>query len=261
MSPAALLGEPYSAPIEGELSGLASSLAATLAGSVPLSWQTVDWAIPPATWIASGETPLALLKQLAGAVGSVVQSRPDGGLVVLPAYPVSLPAWPTATPDLTLTEILDCFSTGATPDHRLGYNRYLLTDRMASSDSLRLEETGLTATTKEVRGYQVPWTGDFALIHTGGDWVQIEDLGIEERQETETVEIVAGAGRVRYPLHSVVALEWQQTNLGSLTTGEDGAIQAAIDGQSLVRLTYTTRCRRWRVRDPRNEQLQLVATL
>lgn len=259
MSPAAILGEPYAAPVEGELSGRASVIAAALAGSIPLAWQTVDWAIPAAAWIASGETPLALLKQLAAAVGAVVQSRPDGSLVVQPAYPVSLPAWPAASPDLTLTETIDCFSTGSTPDHRPGYNRYLVSNQGSAADSLRLEESAISTTTKEVRGYQVPWDGFFDLTHTGGDWVVVEPLAIEERQETETVEFVAGAGRVRYPLYGVVAAEWQQTNLGTITTSEDGGLTSAIAGQSLLAITYTTRCRLWRVRDGQNEQLQLVA--
>lgn len=259
MSPAVLLGEPYAAPVEGELSGRASVIAAALAGSIPLAWQTVDWAIPAAAWIASGETPLALLKQLAAAVGAVVQSRPDGSLVVQPAYPVSLPAWPAASPDLTLTETIDCFSTGSTPDHRPGYNRYLVSNQGSAADSLRLEESAISTTTKEVRGYQVPWDGFFDLTHTGGDWVVVEPLAIEERQETETVEFVAGAGRVRYPLYGVVAAEWQQTNLGTITTSEDGGLTSAIAGQSLLAITYTTRCRLWRVRDGQNEQLQLVA--
>jgi hypothetical protein len=260
MSPAAMLGEPWAKPIDGELSGMASTIAATLAGSITISWQTVDWPIPAATWIASGQTPLALLKQLAAAVGAVVQSLPDGSLLVLPEYPVSVPAWATASPAATMVEILDCATTGATPDHRLGYNRYLIGDQATSADTLRLEETTITQVSKEVRGYQTPWTGAFDLSHTGGAWVQIEDLGIELRQLTETIEIVGGAGRTQYPIVSRDAIEWLQTNLGSVTVAEDGGVTADVAGQSLLLITYTTRCRLWMVRDPRNEQLQLVAT-
>ena len=260
MSPAAMLGEPWATPIDGELSGMAATIASTLAGSITISWQTVDWPIPAATWIASGQTPLALIKQLAAAVGAVVQSQPDGSLMVLPEYPVSVPSWESATPAATLTEILDCATTGATPDHRLGYNRYLVGDQATSADTLRLEETTLSQVSKEVRGYQTPWTGAFTLTHTGGAWVQIEDLGIELRQETETIEIVGGAGRTQYPIVSRDAIEWLQTNLGSVTVAEDGGVIADLAGQSLLLITYTTRCRLWRVADPRNEQLQLVAT-
>jgi hypothetical protein len=261
MSPLALLGEPYAATMDGELTGLASALAATLAAPLALTWQTVDWHIPPSTWIASGQTPLALLKQLAGAVGAVVQSAADGSVLITPEYPLALPAWATATPGLILTEILDCFTTGSTPDHRLGYNRYLIGDQMSSNDSLRLEEAAISATIKEVRGYQTPWTGAFALIHTGGPWVTIEPLGIEERQETEIVEIVAGSGRIQYPIYHRDAIAWGQVNLGSVTFAEDGSLSASVAGESLLTITYTTRCLLWRVRDAQSEQLQLVAEI
>ena len=261
MSPAVLLGEPWAVPIAGERSGLASAIATDLAAPLTMDWQTVDWAIPGATLIASQQTPLVLLKQIAAAVGAVVQSQPDGSLRVLPEYPMAVPTWATATPDYSLTETLDLFTTASTPDIRSGHNKFLVGDQMSSADTLRLEEEALTNTTKLVRGYQTPWTGAFSLRHTGGTWVQVEDLGIETRQETETVEIVAGSGRTRYPIVSRDAVTWGQVNLGSVTVAEDGTLSAGVAGESLLTITYTTRCRKWRVRDPNNEQLQLVADL
>nr|WP_321465170.1 hypothetical protein [uncultured Desulfobulbus sp.] len=258
MSPAVLLGAPYADVIDGEFSGLASEIAASLAGSLSISWETVDWRIPAASWIASGETPLALLKTLAAAVGAVVQSDPDGAIAIRPRYPVSLPKWETIIADLSLTETLDCFTNGSTPDHRYGYNRFLVSNQSSSADSLTLEQIDITSTVKEVRGYQVPWDGLFELTHTGGPWVVIESLGIEEREETETVEFVAGAGTTQYPVYGLVTVDWQQNNLGTITTAEDGSLTSAITGQSLCAITYLTRCRLWRVTDPQEEQLQLV---
>lgn len=261
MSPAVLLGEPWATPIDGERSGLASAIAASLAAPATLDWQTVDWSIPGATLIASQQTPLALLKQVAAAVGAVVQSQPDGSIRVLPEYPLAVPAWAIATPDQSLTETLDLFTTASTPDIRSGHNKFLVGDQMTAADTLRLEEEALTATTKLVRGYQTPWIGAFSLRHTGGAWVQIEPLGIETRQQTETIEIVAGSGRTQYPIVSRDAVSWGQVNLGSVTFSEDGTLSASVAGESLLTLTYTTRCRKWQVRDPNNEQLQLVADL
>ncbi len=259
MSPAVLLGAPYADGIEGELSGLASEIAATLAGAVPLSWETVDWHIPAATWIASGETPLALLKTLAAAVGALVQSDPDGIIAVRPRYQVAVPQWVAASPDIVLTETLDCFTTGSTPDHRYGYNRFLISNQSSSADSLTLEQSDISTSIKEVRGYQVPWDGRFELTHTGGIWVVIESQGIEEREVIETVEFVAGAGSTQYPVYGLVSVNWQQTNLGTITTAEDGSLTSATAGQSLCEITYLTRCRLWKVTDPQDEQLQLVA--
>lgn len=257
-SPAVLLDAPWAEAISGELSGMASAIAATLAAPLTVDWQTVDWEIPPSTWIASGDSPLALLKQLAAAVGAVVQSRADGSLVVLPEVPLRITAWDDATPDHTLVETEDCWTTGATPELRSGHNSFVVGNAAGSSRGERIEEEQISASVRLVRVYQVPWLDDFVLIHTGGGWVQIEPLGIEERQVEETVEIVAGGGRTQYPCVSVVATAWQQTSLGAITVAEDGTVTAATAAESLLSLTYVTRCRMWRVRDPNNESLQVV---
>jgi hypothetical protein len=257
-SPAVVLGGSYADPVEDELSGLASVIAATLAGPVPIAWDTVDWEIPPATWSAAGEAPLTLLKALAVAVGAVVQSLPDGSLRIEPEYPASVHRWGACPPGLTLVENLDCFTTGSTPEIQPGYNRFLVGDQLTSGSSLRIEEESVSAAVKLVRGYQTPWTGLFELRHTGGPWVVIEPLGVEERQETETIEIVGGAGRVGYPIYSRDAVQWGQHDLGTVAVGEDGSVLASVAGESLLTITYTTRCLLWRVRNVRNEQLQLV---
>jgi hypothetical protein len=258
MSRGVLLGEPYAATVEGELSGLASEVATSLAGTLPITWQTVDWELPAATWIATGETPLALIKTLAASVGAVVQSFPDGSLVVAPEYPVSVDRLCDVSA-VALVETLDCFTTGSTPELKSGYNKFLIGDQLSSSDGLRLEEETESIRSKLVRGYQTPWTGDFSLNHTGGSWVTIEPLGVEERQVTETVEVVAGSGRVEYPIYSRDAVSWGQVNLGSVTVSEDGSLVAAIGGESMLTITYTTRCLLWRVINAQTEQLQLVS--
>jgi hypothetical protein len=258
MSPSVLLGEPYAATLDAELIGKASDIAATLAGSVPLTWGAVDWAIPAATFIASSETPLALIKRLAAACGAVVQSRPDGSILIEPEYPVAVNYWASATPGAFLAENVDCFTTGETPELKSGYNRFYLSNQSAGSVSLRLEEEPISKSIKIVRGYQTPWTGAFALEHSGGSWVVIEGLGVEERQESESIEMVSGYGRTAYPVFGIVSFAWGKRTLGSVLFSEDGTIQADIPGESLLEIVYITRCKIWRVQDQRNESLQLV---
>lgn len=260
-SPVVHRGEPWAVPLDGEQTGLASTIGAGLAAPLALDWQTVDWMLPAGALVAAAEAPLTLLKRLAGAVGAVVQSAPDGSVLVAPEYRVSLPAWPSAVPDLVWIETEQTEQQGGQPSRRAGYNKVLIGETLAAVEGLRLEEETVSETVKLVRGYQVPWIGAFSLVHTGGSWVQVEDLGVETRQETETVEIVAGEGRVRYPIVSRDSVTWLQTNLGALTISEDGTVRSDVAGQSLARITYTTRCRKWRVRDSKNEQLQLVAEL
>lgn len=261
LSPAAWLDEPYADPVSGELTGLASALAAELAGDIILHWQTVDWYIGPGIWFAADESPMALLHKLAAAVGAMVQSCPDGSLQVAAAYPEPVSQWVTSPVAATMLERLSWFDLSPVFEHRPGYNRFLISDQLTTAESLRLEEEAISETRKEIRGYQTPWEGNFSLWHTGGSWVVIEPMGVEERQVTEVVEVVAGTGQTRYPVYAKGPLQWLQTNLGTVTWAEDGRLKADVEGESLLSITYTTRCLLWLVHNPRNEQLQLVADL
>ena len=258
LSPVAWLDAPYAATVADELTGMAATLAAGLMAPVSVAWQTVDWYIPPATWYGGDQTPLELVRQLAAAAGAELQSLPDGTLLVAPLYPVSLPQWPTATVAATLVDRLSFFAIDEVFDFRPGYNRYLVTDQLTDQDTLRLVEEQVDTATRMVYGYQTPWSGLFSLSHTGGPWVTVEPLGFQERQETETVEIVSGSGQAAYPVYSLDAVQWLQDDLGSVTFNEDGLLETTTVAESLANITYTTRCRRWLVRDPRAEQLQLV---
>ena len=144
--------------------------------------------------------------------------------------------------------------------HRPGYNRYLISDQLTSGDSLRLEEEAITSTTKYIRAYQTPWVDDFSLRHTGGSWVTIEPLGIEVRLiEDEIVEFIAGTGNTSYPIYERVAARWLQTNLGTVTFAEDGRLESSVAGESLLKISYRTKCRKYLATDQEDEQVQLVA--
>jgi hypothetical protein len=132
---------------------------------------------------------------------------------------------------------------------------------VSSSESLRIEDETVSDGVHHLRVYQTPWADDFDLRHTGGDWVYLEDLGIEERQETETVEFVSGQGRARYPVYGVVSVAWKQVNLGTVTRSEDGLLTASVDGESLLEITYTTRAHKWAASNSVLEEVQFVAEM
>jgi len=260
LSPAALiLASPYAPTFTGELTGMASVLAAQLGGVVPINWSTVDWFIPPATWNVADQDPLELLRTLAAAAGSILVSERDGSLTVEAAYVVPVPEWGGAVPSAVINEVLDIYEAAEESEHRAGYNRYLVSDQMTSSDSYRMEDEVVDENLHYIRVYQTPWINDFTLRHTGGDWVFLEDLGTEERQETEIVEFVAGEARTAYPIYGVSELVWKQVSLGTVITSEDGRLASSIDGESLAEITYTTRARKWAGRDSVTpEQVQFI---
>jgi len=260
LSPAALiLARPYAQTLTGELTGMASALAAQLGGVVTINWSTVDWFIPPATWNVTDQDPLELLRTLAAAAGAILVSERDGSLTVESAYIVPVPQWSEAAPAAVINEVLDIYEAAEGNEHRAGYNRYLVSDQMTSSDSYRMEDEVVDENLHYIRVYQTPWIDDFTLRHTGGDWVFLEDLGVEERQETEIVEFVSGEARTAYPIYGVSELVWKQVSLGTVITSEDGRIVSSIDGESLAEITYTTRARKWAGRDSVTpEQVQFI---
>lgn len=259
LSPTARLDAPYAEPVTGELTGLASAIIASLAPGVALSYRTVDWFIPPATLLVSDQTPLEIIRAIAHAAGAIVQTAPDGTLIIEPDYPVAVPAWESTAPEYALSDALDFFTVSEEFDHRDGFNRYLISDQLTSETTLRLEEETISETVKNIRGFRTPWVGDFSLRHTGGPWVTIEPLGVESQELSEVVEFVAGSGRTQRPIYGVISLAWLQTGLGSVTHAEDGRLVAAVEAESLLAITYMTKCLRWKVTNPRNEQVQFVA--
>ena len=222
LSQGAFLGPPYGDSYNDELEGLTADIAAELVGAV--DWQTVSWELPAGLLSGSGQTGLELLKQLARAVGAVVQSDMDGSLYVQPEYRIPVNKWASATPDKYLTETLDCFSVGSTFEHRLGSNRFLVSDQVSSGKWTSPELSDLSTGLKEARAYQVPFVGDLSLTHTGGPWASIAYIGIEERQESQTVEFVGGAAQSRYPVYSALQVQWLQGRPGHGNRQRGGGI-------------------------------------
>ena len=258
-SPACRLGPGFADTITGELTGMASAIAASLAPDFTISWEIHDEYYGPGKFIAAGEYPIDLIRKMALALKAVVQSNPDGSLRIIYRRQVHVDQRSAAAVDYTLSDANDFFTASETPVRRPGYNKYTVSNQNTSTASLRMESTDISVQEKEIRGYQIPWTGEFGLIHTGGAWVAIQPRGIEERSITETIQIVDGKGQVAYPIYSYDALDWLETNLGTITISEDGSIESAILAESLLKITYMTKCRLWRVIDARIEDLQLVS--
>lgn len=263
VSPAAALDSPWAKPVEGELTGQASAIAARLAGDVPLAWNCVDWRIGPGRWIAAGNSPRELLQALATAVGAALTSDPDGGLRIAPLYPVSPPDWPAATPAAVLAATDAVIGLDLSDERRDGVNAVTVTDAGASQGDLRIEEDEATktATTVELLIYQIPWRGDFDTRHCGDPrYAAITPLRIEEPVvENEEIIIDGGEGRARYPVHAVIAARYNWVNLGAPAYGEDGTITTPVPGESILLLSYRTRRLRCLAREARRRDLLVVS--
>lgn len=248
-SPAARLQSLYADPVEGELSGQASHIAARLAGDVPLRWDMVDWTVQPLRLVAAGEAPLDLLRNLASAAGGAVTSLPDGTLRAAADPPLPPADWPTHVA-ASVDSLGSMISVSDNDDPREPYNSVTVSDEGASGQELRIEEDSdaRRGRVTEARVYQVPWQDSFDVRHCGKRIVVLEDLGIEERVITdEQIEIVDGSGKTQYPIYALLSGRWNAVNLGGITPAEDGTITTATPGESILYLTYRTKARRYRV--------------
>lgn len=261
-SPTIKLDAPYALPLTREFAGaMASGVVAELAAleGITVVWSLIDWYLPAGTIYANAETPLAVIRKIVAAVGGVLQSSPAGDLICRPEYPLSPPAWASATPSHYLTDMDNFFSVDATPEIRDGWNRYLVADQDAAGDiGLSLESIDIDEHRKEVRVYQVPYNpaAAIALRTSGGSWVGIVAEGVTVETLTEQVEIVAGEGNVAKPLTTKISHDYRETVLGTITAAEDGHLRTEIDGNSLVEIVYTTTYRRFIVSDPNIEDVQ-----
>ena len=262
-SPSVKIEYPWAEKVEGELTGLASEIAQSLAGSIPVSWHTVDWYIMPGRWIAASEPPLSLLQKLASAVGAIILPMPDGSISVQPLYPVPVPEWAISKAEKAISTVLDVFSIETSGEHKDGLNSIQISDQEEAADTIRIEEDTdkKLSTTTQVLVYQTPWTDDFSLTHRGDDsTARIAPMGIEERTIIEEEILVQdGNGSAAYPVYAILAAKYNKLNLGTPTYSEDGSVKPAIEGDSILLLSYKTRARRYSVSEMTMADLLLVA--
>lgn len=260
-SPAALLDAPWADTITGDYSGMAASIAGHVAG--PVTWHTIDWPIISGRLQVSGQTPLAVLRQISGAVEAVVVSEWDGSVTVEPHYPVSVVDWPRATPGATISDATEVFQADESEAVSDLYDTVLVGDGQAedvASGNIQIEVVDADdGDGKIIRSWCHPWNSSLSMSHAGGSWVQLSRTGDETREETEVVTITSGEGSCRYPVSSVVRTDWRERNLGGVLIEPDGRITSTVAGDSLLEVSYRTRARVWRLRNSRDEEVLVVA--
>ena len=262
-SPAAQLDLPWADGVEGELTGQAAALAARLAGDMALDWRAIDWRIGPGRWIANGESPLALLQTLASAVGASLGSRPDGGLVVAPLYPVSPPDWTATEPAAYFTASGEVITLATGEERKDGINAVTVSDAGATTQTLRLEldEETRRGGTVECVVYQSPWRGNFTVTHRGNPAsAGVEFLALEEPiVADEEIIVQDGEGSAHYTIYAIIGARWNWRNLGTPTFEEGGKVTVAAKDESILLLTYRTRRKRYRAREANQTDLLVVA--
>lgn len=243
VSKTVLLDSPHSVITSESLSGMAADLVAVLAAPFTVDWQLVNWFIPPNILQSNGESAISIIRRIVAAAGGIVQTSPAGVLVCRAEYPVSVGEWPSATPDLELTDQDDFFQIDPSPDPRPGYNVFFLTNQSLAADGVSLDIVNVSATQNELRVSMLPWSDSARVVmhHSGGSWVQVVDQGIVIETITEQVEIIAGAGQTTKPIFVYLGHGYSVVDLGAVEVAEAGNVTTAVAENSLLQLTYQTR--------------------
>ena len=256
---------PYAESVDADFSiGMASVTVNSLAA---LEGLTVDWQIP-VDWLLTGEgiqlggeSPLSGILKIVNAVGGILQSNPDGTLYAVPRYISDTDKYDVAQPDLFLTTGEDFETTESTSDKRNGYNTYFVSDIPSAAASYFLEVEKISEREMIVKAYQDPWTEDGVVLDTSDSQsVTIERLDdVNDLALCEVIEIIEGGGRTPKPIYSQVGYDYTgRDDLGLITFTESGDLTTFIKGESLVKYSYLTRYRQWRVTDFETENVQFI---
>jgi hypothetical protein len=262
ISPTAKLDSPYSDTIIKEYSSdvLASTIIDEMAvyESIAVDFQIDDWLINSDAIIIQDETPLAVIKKVTAAIGGIVQTKPNGDLLIISRYPVSPENWDTTIPYGTLSVADDILNLTESLQVNSGYNAYVITDGGSLSDNITLQEETVDGYTKIIKGFQVPFdvTNPFDLATSGGSEITltkeinpVEEQVPEDTSEWEIVEFIDWTGNVSFPIYSVVDYEWIEEDLGAFDFEEDGTLNiidtSTVPSESLLRIKYKTKYWKW----------------
>jgi hypothetical protein len=218
---------------------------------VSYDYQLLDWTIPDGVLASEGEYPIEIILKIARACGGIIQSTPSGTLVLKPKYPSSPAQYGSVAPALTLSDTDDFFSIAESKTIKPKYNGVYVMDYQSSSDTMYAIEQIATdpvtsSVTLAVWSYPFKETIDLktSYILTG---LAIESLGIVEEEKTETIEIIGGNGSVTKPVFNIISAQYEHSvNLGAVSA-VNTAVITDTRGQSLLKVTYTTKYHKFKV--------------
>lgn len=279
LSETAKLDAPYADTIVDPLVGgiYAEALVVQMAaiGNITVDYQLLNWFLPEHAMSINDETPLGVIRRVVRAVGAVVQTKPNGDMLIMSKYPVSPQYWDVTTPEFVLDYEADIITMAEAAKMGEGYNAFIITDQGGSAKGITLRSEDVDDTTKIIKGFRIPFdAGAFPIETSGGDQVSIDKYlyPVEEQvpeldsggnptgDEWEIVEFIDWAGRTTRPIYSIVDWDWIEDDLGTFSMAEDGTLtivnQDVVSGESLLRIKYMTKFWKWTVTGPINKYVQ-----
>lgn len=244
--------EPYTNTWEAEV--YAATAANAPFGSDVISWGMVDWLIPEYRLGVDNLSPVAVADKLAKVAGGVLESAPDGSLSTRPLYPQTTEFYYVGA---TLSHELDEFSHifAVSEDYVPGKitNRVRITDMdLSYQDVISWAADEDSGTHGVIRAFPSPYrsvaeapvetTGPVSIVTLRGGVEVVEDLTDDE--EGELIEIYAGEGATRHPIHAITSYTWESMPLSGFSFEQGSNKIVSTDPNNnygLLRVLYTTR--------------------
>lgn len=277
VSPTAKLDAPYSKTIiatypDGIYTQDLIQEMADLQG-ITVDYQIRNWFLPSYAIAISDETPLAVIKRVAQAVKGVVQTKPNGDLLIIKKYPTSPTQWGESIPLIVYAPDINAEEITETLRITTNHNAFIISSGESSSASITLEEETINEHTKIIRGFRVPFEdGEFELETSGGLVISMEKYSFpieEERpieEDWEIIEFIDWVGSTSSPIYDIIDYDWIEEDLGDLNNSaefqilEDGTLTALnqdiVPSESLLRIRYITKFWQWTVRCAEDKEVQ-----
>lgn len=224
----------------------ASAVVAEVLPGESIDWRIIDWAIPAFRLAADKLAPMEIAQRIVAAAGALIETNPDGSLLVRYAFPRPVADYAADAQDQTYSDVADRFSVTE------GFGLIEIVNRIrvldvapgAYADVIEFEADRLNPSSGSLRVYPSPWRESFDVRHTSLPIVSVQRIGIGTVEHTETVEVLRGEGAVRYPIHQVLDVEWLYEDLGGVAFAADQRqfrSTSETKFESLLRITYRTR--------------------
>jgi len=263
-SPIVLKAPPHAQTITKSYTSIMSAKAIVedLLGE-SVTWGIVDWFIPAYRMAVSNGSAITAAQRVVEAVGGVIESNLNGTINIRPKYPVTVPDFSTATPDMVLTDIDDNLSVSEGFHMVESYNVY----RVKDGDSVYQDKLEHVPDPDNkfapctIRCYPTPWRTNVTLKHTWDSRISLAYVGEVTRVvEEELVEFVAGVGNLKYPATSITLVDWESLALTGLTFDPytSKVTTSNPEDYGLAKITYQTKSIDYTATQPADTDAQFV---
>jgi hypothetical protein len=212
-----------------------------------VTWEIQDWTIGAGLLAVDSAEPYEVAKQIVEVAGGIIQSNPDGTLVVRYYAPVPMNRLSEGSPDLTLTDIEDIFEVSNSYTYRSGMNRVRVVQGDTSfRDTLDWIPSEEDPTRGVLRVYPSPWRTDVAVHSTDSYTTTVKTrVGTQTETLTEQVVFQNGVANVSKPVASISSVVWLSDSLGNpVHTAYSTSLSASTtvhSGYGLALITYVSR--------------------